>query len=308
MDHDYTFPRKASIDHFASLGFGAVRIPFLWERLQPSLRGGFAGGYFASLNKTVNQVTHRGMHAIIDPHNYARYSKSGKVNGGKVIGAPGSGVSVADFADFWTRLANAFKGNPNVIFAIMNEPNTMSTRLWAETAQAAIDAIRKTGASQLVFVPGNGWTGAHSWLESWYDTAAEGLSNARAFENFTDSGNNFAFEMHQYLDSDAGGRSNECISSSVGVDGLAGATQWLEEHNFRGFLGEFAGGRSAICEQAIDAMLTHMDGHPAWLGWTWWAAGPWWSDTWQAIEPASDGTDKPQVAWLLKHVASSTIV
>jgi len=308
MDTTYTFPREASIDHFASLGFGAVRIPFLWERLQGHLRGEFNEAYFASLNKTVSWVTQRGMHAIIDPHNYARYSTTGQVDGGEVIGATGSGVAVEDFLDFWTRLANAFKGDANVVFAIMNEPNTMSTRLWADTAQAAIKAIRDTGASNLVLVPGNGWTGAHSWLENWYDTSGDELSNAMAFKNFVDPGDNFAFEMHQYLDSDSSGGSPDCASSTIGADGLAGATQWLEENNFRAFLGEFAGGANSVCEDGINAMLTHMDQHPVWLGWTWWAAGPWWGSSWASIEPASDGSDKPQVAWLLEHLNSATIV
>jgi len=304
-DKDYTFPREASIEHFAAQGFGAIRIPFLWERLQGTLRGDFEEAYFASLNKTVQLVTQRGMHAIIDPHNYARYSTTGRVDGGQIIGEEGSGVTVEDFSDFWTRLAQAFQGNPNVIFAIMNEPNTMSTRLWANTAQAAIRAIRDTGATQLVLVPGNGWTGAHSWLENWYDTANESLSNAEAFVNFVDPGNNFAFEMHQYLDEDSSGSKSECTSSTAGVDALSKATEWLEQHNFRAFLGEFAGGANSVCAQAVDAMLTHMDQHPVWLGWTWWAAGPWWGPSWASIEPEDDGTDKPQLAWLLKHLPAS---
>lgn len=308
MDKDYTFPRETSIEHFAGLGFGAVRIPFLWERLQGRLRGEFEDKYLAALNKTVNLVTEKGMHAIVDPHNYARYSTTGRVDGGKVIGADGSGVTVDDFLDFWSRLAESFKGNPNVVFAIMNEPNTMSTRLWADTAQAAIKTIRTTGATQLVLVPGNGWTGAHSWLENWYDTSDEALSNAEAFENFVDPANNFAFEMHQYLDSDSSGSKDECVSSSAGVDGLSGATQWLEQHGFRGFLGEFAGGANSLCEEAVDAMLSHMDEHPVWLGWTWWAAGPWWGSSWASIEPSDDGTDKPQIAWLLKHLSDTTVV
>jgi len=310
VGHDYTWPLETSIDHFAKKGFGAVRIPFLWERLQPKLRGALNGAYFAALNKTVNSVTRRGMHAIVDPHNYARYSKSRKVAAPNccVIGAAGSGVTVADFLDFWTRLSQALNGNPNVIFAVMNEPNTMPTRLWADTAQAAIKAIRNTGAKQLVLVPGNGWTGAHSWLESWYDTGKESLSNAEAFKNFTDPANNFAFEMHQYLDSDASGSHDSCASITAGVDGLSGATKWLEDNGFRGFIGEFSGGANTMCQQGIDAMLNHTDQHPVWLGWTWWAAGPWWGHSWASIEPNEDGTDQPQTAWLLKHLKTELVV
>ena len=39
-----------------------------------------------------------------------------------------------------------------------------------------------------------------------------------------------------------------------------------------------------------------------WLGWAWWAAGPWWSDYMFTLEPKPDGTDRPQMAWLAPHL------
>jgi endoglucanase len=41
----------------------------------------------------------------------------------------------------------------------MNEPHNMPTELWVNNSNAAIKAIRNTGALQLILVPGNGWTG-----------------------------------------------------------------------------------------------------------------------------------------------------
>ena len=72
---------------------------------------------------------------------------------------------------FWRRLALAFKDNPKVQFGLVNEPRNMPTETWAQAAQAAVDAIRATGASQLITLPGNGYTGAWSWFEkTWYGT------------------------------------------------------------------------------------------------------------------------------------------
>ena len=34
---DYTYPAPASIDYFSQLGFNLIRVPFRWERLQPTL-------------------------------------------------------------------------------------------------------------------------------------------------------------------------------------------------------------------------------------------------------------------------------
>eukprot|EP00666_Eupelagonemidae_sp_cell4sb_P005031 gene5031-7875_t len=86
-----------------------------------SLTGDFDAAYLASLDSTVSAVTGAGMHAVLDPHNYARYSTSGKVSDGGVVGADGSNVTVAHFTDFWTRLATHFKGNDRAVFAVMNE-------------------------------------------------------------------------------------------------------------------------------------------------------------------------------------------
>ena len=74
---------------------------------------------------------------ILDVHNYAKYQ--GVRLGGETT--PGSLL-----ADLWTRLANEFKDDDAVVFGLMNEPNAIDASQWAPIAQAAIDAIRATGA------------------------------------------------------------------------------------------------------------------------------------------------------------------
>lgn len=290
-EKDYIFPNPASITHFVTKGMGAIRVPFLWERLQPTLGADFEIAYFHNLTETVSVITNAGAVAILDPHNYARYN-------GKVIG---SGVSVEDFTEFWGRLAGYYKDEANVAFAIMNEPHDMSTSSWASTAQKTIQKIRETGAQQLVLVPGNGWTGAHSWFENWYDSDGS-TSNADAFDDFEDPASNFVFEMHQYLDGDASGSSPSCDGASKGVDALSPVTDWLKEKGYKAFIGEFGAGDNSQCQTAVENMLSHMDdNNDVWIGWTWWAAGPWWGDYFQSVEPVGD-EDKPQTAWLLKHL------
>ncbi len=60
-----------------------------------------------------------------------------------------------------------FKGNPKMLFGLMNEPHGMPTEQWLGAANAAIQSIRAAGAPQLILVPGNAWIGAHSWGGSW---------------------------------------------------------------------------------------------------------------------------------------------
>jgi len=101
-------------------------------------------------------------------------------------------VSQSAIADLWTKLSNEWGGNPNVIFGIMNEPHSMSTEVWRDLAQAAIDAIRANGANNLIFVPGNAWTGAHSWFQSWY-----GTPNADVMGSITDPLENIVYEVRR---------------------------------------------------------------------------------------------------------------
>jgi endoglucanase len=88
------------------------------------------------------------------------------------------------------------------------------------------------------------------------------------------------------------------------VERIKGATAWLESHGYRGVLGEFAGGDNATCRTAVTGMLTYIANHrDAWMGWTWWAAGPWWGYQWYTLEPNNLGSanpqNQPQLAWLL---------
>jgi endoglucanase len=285
---NYTYPTTAEIDHFTAIGMTVFRLPFLWERLQHSQLAALDATELARIDQLVSYATGKGAYVLLDPHNYARYF------GGLI----GQGVPASAFADFWSKLAEHFKANDHVIFGIMNEPNTMSTEMWLADATAAIAAIRAAGATQLIFVPGNAWTGAWSWLDSWYGTA-----NATVMLGVVDPLDNYAFEMHQYLDATSAGTDMaNCVSATIGSERIAAVTQWLAQHQKRAFLGEFGAGTSATCLAALDDLLTYMDAHSAqWIGWTYWAAGPWWGNAVYSIEPVN-GRDAPQTGELLKHV------
>ncbi len=284
----YTYPTHAEVDHFMSLGMNVFRIPFRWERLQRSQLAAFDSAELQRLEDIVRYATGKGAYVLLDPHNYARYF-------GAVIG---SGVPTAAFADFWSRLAKEFKDDPKIIFGIMNEPHSMSTELWLEDANAAIAAIRDTGATNLLMVPGNAWTGAHSWTSNWYGTA-----NGTVMLGIEDPLDHYVLEVHQYFDANSGGVDMaNCVSPTIGSERLVAFTHWLVQHGKRAFLGEFGAGDSATCLAAIDDLLTYMDARPQqWLGWAYWAAGPWWGNSLGNIEP-SGGRDRPQTAVLVDHI------
>jgi hypothetical protein len=164
-----------------------------------------------------------------------------------------------------------------------------------------------------VLVPGNAWTGAHSWTQNWY-----GTPNSVAMLDIVDPGNNFAFDVHQYLDTDSSGGSSTIVSPTIGQERLVQFTNWLHTNNRRGFLGEFAVANSRIGtsasqigDEAIHNMMTYMEANAdVWLGWTWWAAGPWWQEYMFTAEPTNLGqpheTDRASLDVLQPHFAGAS--
>ena len=160
---DYTYPAPADIDYYVELGFNLIRVPFRWERLQPTLEHLSLPATRQLLTAVVDYAAGKGLHVVLDTHNYARRRLAD--DGWAADHLIGSKlVPTAAFADFCARLASAFQGTPSVIFGLMNEPWGIEPEEWLVIANEAIAALRREGASQLVLVPGVAYTGAHSWI------------------------------------------------------------------------------------------------------------------------------------------------
>ncbi|KAI0636253.1 endoglucanase [Trametes polyzona] len=271
LGKEYTWPAPSSIDFFLNQGFNTFRIPFLMERVSPPSTGGLTGPfnntYLDGLKQTVSYITGKGGFAVVDPHNFMIF------NGATI-------TSTSQFQAWWQKLATEFKNDKNVIFDLMNEPHDIPAQTVFNLMQAAVNGVRASGAtSQLILVEGTSWTGAWTWTTS---------GNSDAFGAIKDPNNNIAIQMHQYLDSDGSGTSPTCVSSTIGAERLQAATQWLQQNNLKGFLGEIGAGNNTQCVQAITGALCELQqAGGTWLGALWWAAGPWWGDYFQSIEPPS---------------------
>ncbi|HXF89248.1 MAG TPA: cellulase family glycosylhydrolase [Xanthobacteraceae bacterium] len=283
---DYIFPSTGDIDYYASKGVEVIRVPFLWERIQPTQFGPLNSADLARIDSLVDYARSKGMMVVLDVHNY------GKGHGGALIGS--AQVPNSAFADLWGKLATYFKNDPNVMFGLMNEPHQQSATQWLQSANAAIDAIRDAGATQKILVPGTYWDGAWTWVSSDNDTVVGA--------GVVDPLNNYAFEVHQYLDSDGSGTSPNVVSANVGVQRLTAVTEWAKATGNMLFLGEFGVSKNSTSLQALDNMLNYMHQHQdVWLGATYWAGGPWWGNYMFSIEVAN-GVDKPQMDVLEKYL------
>ena len=94
-----------------------------------------------------------------------------------------------------------------------------------------------------------------------------------------DPANNYAFEVHQYLDSNSSGTSASCVSEQIGVQRIAAFSAWARKNHVRGFLGEFGGGRNDTCYAAVFNLLDDIaKNSDVWAGWTYWSSGAWQSN------------------------------
>jgi hypothetical protein len=143
----------------------------------------FAGGnYTSALQRFVSMVRSHGMYVILDLHWAAP---------GTSVGTNQQPMADLDNAPaFWKSVASAFKGDLGVIFDLFNEPYLdpgnvnggvdawrclqtgcsarlqppLSGNYMTAGTQALVDAVRSTGARNVVMVPGLGYT---SDLSGW---------------------------------------------------------------------------------------------------------------------------------------------
>lgn len=281
----YIYPSIETIDYFAAEGFTSVRLPFRWERLQPVLNQPFDAEELVRLKATVKAMRDVNMRVVLDPHNYARYDQ-------QVIGS--EAVPHSAFADFWKRLAAEFSDDGDVIFGLMNEPYDMPTEQWLTAANVAIAEIRTSGAKNLILVPGNAWSGAHSWMGEGY-----GGANGVVMLGVVDPADNYAYEVHQYFDDDFSGTKNNCSRAPDAIAAVTNFTSWLRANGKRGYLGEFGVPGEPTCIQALADMVAVVETNKdVWIGWAYWAGGDWWPETEELnIQPTAAG-DRPQLKGL----------
>lgn len=297
--YDYTYPQAQNMDYYANSGFSVIRVPFDLGRFYKNIYSPLDTTQLAELKYVVEYLGKLGLKVILDPHNY------GTIYNGSTFLTIGKDAGAADlFADFWSRMATKFLNYPNVIFNLMNEPHLQNPAEWKIGAIPAINAIRATGATQKILIPGTYYTGAHSWVKILYGNPT---SNGSEWAGFTDI--NFAFEMHQYLDSDSSGTQNPptCTLNS-GSTRLVDATNWARTNGFKIHLGEIGWSKETSCPPEGIAIMNYMSSNSdVWEGWTYWSSGASnFGATSYALncDPASFTTpvDSPQVVIMKSHL------
>lgn len=296
---NYTFNNDATFNYFANKGLKTIRIPILWERIQPTLNGALATGYLNSLKNNITWAKSHNAKVVIDVHNYGR-------NAGRVIGVDAN-VPISSFTDLWVKLSNEFKSETGIYaYDLMNEPHGMGTGVndWKVISQAAVTAIRNNGDNQMILVEGTSYSNAAGWESK----------NGSATSWITDPANNFMYSAHCYFDYNQSGTYTKTYDEElagnrnlayVGKARVMDFINWCTKNNVRGFIGEYGvPNNDARWNVVLENFMDTIDAYG--LDGTYWAGGIWWGGYPLSVQPTNNyTTDAPQMSVLLNHLSGT---
>ena len=286
---NYTYPAESYYKKYADLGMPLVRLPFLWERIQPKLGTPLNTVELARLKQSLDFAQKHNVKVILDLHNYYRYF-------GKLIGS--NEVPISSFAAVWKQIVQEVVNHPAVEgYGLMNEPHS-TNGLWPQAALAAAQAIRTVDSKRWIYVAGDRWSSAFHWPH--YNTQL--ISNPW----MRDPKNNLVYEAHMYIDKDFSGNyfdKNEQFDPMIGVNRVKPFVDWLKQNKLRGYIGEHGiPDFSPSALVATDNLMSYLRQNciPS----TYWAAGPWWGEYALSLDVTS-GKHRPQLPVLQKHAKTA---
>lgn len=183
--------------------------------------------------------------------------------------------------EFWTQVATTFKGNDAVVFDLFNEPYPDAANEWSDIPaaweclrdggtcagieyevagmQTLVDAVRATGATNVVMVAGLEWTNK---LDEWLDHAP------------TDPTGNLVASWHSY-------NFNACVDTACWDETVGAVAEQVPVH-----IGEF--GQDTCAHDYVDAVMDWADANG--VGYTAWTWNPWGCDGGNVLIEDWDGT------------------
>ena len=288
---------QASVDAMKTWNIHSVRIP-LNEECWLGLNGSPSGAtYQQGVKDYVNLLVANGINPIVDLHwTQGAYTNGPDWHCKDATATCQKPMPDAQYApQFWTGVANAFKGNNAVVFDLFNEPypdlasnwdKTLGWQCWrdggtctglpyeAAGMQSLVNAVRATGATNILMLGGLEWANdMREWLT--YKP--------------TDPQNNLAASWHSYSN-------NACATQSCWDSQVAPVAQQAPV-----VIGEFGqdGCGFDYMQQLVDWADAHGIGY---LAWTW---NPWGCTTGAVLIKDWNGTPEPGVGDGLKaHLLS----
>ncbi|MHB8293448.1 MAG: glycoside hydrolase family 5 protein, partial [Acidimicrobiales bacterium] len=211
--------------------------------------------YPQTIMTEVNNAEAAGLAVILDLH----WSTGGNL-ANQAAQQPMAGQNAVAF---WTSVANTFKSNPGVMFEMYNEPHGVPWSTWQAGGsytnasgqayqvagyQQLIDAIRSTGATNVVIAGGKNW--------------GYNLSGVPAHP-LSDPAHNLAYATHPYQDKQSPGTDPAAWESNFGFLTTTAPVIATE-------FGSLDTGTNTYDSAILDFFSSHGMGYTAWA---WWNGG-----------------------------------
>ena len=214
--------------------------------------------YADTVDRAVKDAEASGLDVILDLHWSDRGDLTASVAGqgqGQAGHADQQQMADVNSKQFWTEVAGKYQNDGHVLFELYNEPHDISWSVWlhggtvgnyqAVGMQDLYDAVRATGANNVVIAGGIGWA-----------FNLTGVATNRI------QGYNIMYATHPYYPQDP-------------------ATQWdskfgyLATQDIAPVIATEFGDGSESCTGAWDTNLTQYadQRHISWTAWAWWTAG-----------------------------------
>jgi hypothetical protein len=273
---------QASVDAMKAWNVRSVRIPLnedCWLGLSGSPSG---AAYQQAVKDYVTLLVANGINPVLDLH-WTHGQYTGNISACPDVNATCQKPmpSMQYTPAFWTQVATAFKGNDAVVFDLFNEPWPDAASNWSDMPAAwrclrdggactgityevagmqdLVDAVRATGATNVVMTGGLTWTNDLSqWLT--YKPA--------------DPTGNLMASWHSY-------NFNACVNVSCWDSQVGAVAAQVPVH-----AGEI--GQDTCAHDYIDQVMTWLDGRR--IGYTAWTWNPWGCGQGNVLIENYDGT------------------
>lgn len=203
---DYFYEPASSFAFLADRSINTIRLPFRWERVQPTLAGPLVKGEVTAIRAMLDAAQAQDIGVILDLHNYGAYQR-----GGTELKL-GDGILTQDhLADVWVKLYEALGKHPAVVgYGIMNEPHDLPNgthatpaKNWEAASQTVVAALRQAGSKQTIMIAGYDWSSLARWSKN-HPTAW-----------IEDPAHNIRYEAHHYWDKDGSGAYAQSFDQEV---------------------------------------------------------------------------------------------
>lgn len=296
IGQDYTYNTEKTFAYFGDKGFRLQRLPFRWERLQPTPGGALNPSEVTNIRRCADWAKGHGARLILDCHNYARYVMP--INGvptpcalGQRVGQ-GVPITPEHLTNLWLRISDALGDHVGIDgWGLMNEPHDMGRIPWSSVSQDVVKALRAEGDTKRIFVAGDGWSNAQRWAD---------INGARPW--IQDPLGRTVYEAHCYFDSSGKGKYVRSFAKEYdedprimnrGVERVMPFIDWCRRNRVAGMIGEFGvPANDPAWEEVVRRFLRALD--DAAMEAVYWAAGEWWGRYPLSIQPSRDfSVDSP---------------